>query len=134
MTDLSSACSHGVSPLELLLLGPFCSLSPEQLVPASLQKVDPQNVAQGGLALPGAKGMLKLSPTCCIQTFPLLHLCQPAEVEQRDVAREVLGTSPQGQKPQQIQLSLKRELVLCLWAILPSKQNNFILVSMREIE
>ena len=112
MTDVSSACSHVVSPLELLPLGRFCSLSPEQLVPASLQTVDPQNVAQGGLALSGGKGMLKLSPACCTQTFPPLHLYQSAEVEHRDVAHEVLGTSAQGQKPQQIQLCLKQELVL----------------------
>lgn len=98
MTDLNSACSHVVSPLELLPLGPFFSLSPEKLVPTFLQMVDPQNVAQGGLALPGGKRMLKLSPACCAQTFPALHFHQPAEVERRDVAHEVLGTSPQGQK------------------------------------
>lgn len=79
-------------------------------MPASLQMVDPQNVRQGGLALSGGKGMLKLPPARCTQTFPPLNLHQPTQVEHKDVVHEILGTSSQEQKPQQIQLSLKGEL------------------------
>lgn len=133
MTDLNSACSHGVSPLELLPLGPFFSLSPEKLVPTSLQTVDPQNIAQAGLALPGGKRMLKLSPACCTQTFPLYTSTSPQRRNAEMWPMRSWGNL-YGDRKQQIQLSLKQELVLWLQATLSSKQNNVILVSVRTIE
>lgn len=91
------------------------------LNPEKPQNVEPQNTAQGDLALPGVK--MNAGAVSCILHFPSAHFHQPAEMAHRDVAREVWGHLDGDRN--QIQLHLQWEMVFWLLAILSSQQNNF---------
>lgn len=91
------------------------TVSPEELAPPSLQ-----NITQGDPALPGKKRSAEV--VSCMLHFPCSVPPPARRGAHREVAQEVLGTSPQGQKPNPAQLAVGGGALASGHALLLAKQ------------